>query len=68
LWSAVAEVTSILLPPATVGMVFGVSRKTSSVMSRSGVNTTCSVPSTRLWSADTLKVSVIFGRFGSGAA
>jgi hypothetical protein len=67
-WSAVALWTTILLPAATVGAVLAVSRKTSSVIGRSGVNSTCSVPCTVARSALTANASRTLGRFGSGAA
>src|SRR6185312_2115861 len=67
-WSAVAEVTTILLPASTVGAVFAVNRNTSSVIGRSGVNATCSVPCTVLRSVLTTKFSRTTGRCGSGSA
>ena len=67
-WSAFADVTTILLPAATVGPVLAVSRKTSSVIGRSGVNSMCSLPCTLVRSGLTVNARRTLGRFGSGAA
>ena len=50
--------TTILLPSRTVGAVFAVSRKTSSVIGLSGVNKMCSVPVTVLRSLLTTNVNL----------
>ena len=60
--------TTILLPSATVGAVFAVSRNTSSVIGLSGVNEICSWPCTVDRLSLTVNFSVMCGRFGSGAA
>ncbi len=67
-WSAVAAVTTILLPAATVGAVLAVSRKTSSLIGLSGVNAMCSVPCAVVRSGLNVKTKDTFGRCGSGAA
>jgi hypothetical protein len=66
LWSAVAELTTILFPSATEGRVFAVSRKMSSVIGLSGVNEMCSVPRTLARSELKVKANATLGRSGSG--
>src|SRR5437588_333074 len=67
-WSADAAVMVIWLPSCTADLVFAVSRKTSSVIGRSGRNTTVSWPATVWWFGAIVNCNVIFGRCGSGLA